>query len=299
MIKTVELSKRFDHFTALEAFSTTIPEGTIYGLVGSNGSGKSTLLRTISGIYRPDGGTVEVDGAAPFENPAVKDTIFHVSDDLYFLPQSNMDEMAAFYGGMFQSFDRDTYKEMCGRFPIDPQKRINTFSKGMKRQVALILALACRPRYLLLDEAFDGLDPVIRTALRKILADQIAERNMTVVIASHNLRELEDLCDFMGLLHQGHVVFEREIDEVKLGFCKVQAGFPGGIEATRLVSLDVMQMEQTGSVLSMVVRGSSADILEYMNTLNPLFVETVPLTLEEVFVHEMEAVGYDYNKIIF
>lgn len=299
MITATGLTKRFDDFVALDAFSTNIPDGTIYGLVGSNGSGKSTLLRAISGIYRPDGGVLEVDGEAPFENPRVKAGVFHVADDLYFLAQSSMNDMAAFYKSMYATFSDETYREMCGRFPIDPAKRINTFSKGMKRQVSLILALACRPRHLLLDEAFDGLDPVIRGGLRKILADQIAERGMSVVIASHNLRELEDLCDFMGLLHQGRVVFEREIDEVKLGFCKVQAGFAVQPGQERLKSLDIMQLEQTGSVLSMVVRGNAAEILDYMNTLDPLFVETVPLTLEEVFVHEMEAVGYDYNNIIF
>lgn len=299
MITATGLTKRFGDFVALDAFGTTIPEGTIYGLVGSNGSGKSTLLRLISGIYRPDAGAVEIDGEKPFENPHVKQGIFHVADDLYFLSQSSMDDMAAFYGSLYPSFNQESYREMCGRFPINPKGRINTFSKGMKRQVSLILALSCRPKILLLDEAFDGLDPVIRGGLRKILADQIAERGMSVIIASHNLRELEDLCDFMGLLHQGHVVFEREIDEVKLGFCKVQAGFTTQPGQEKLKTLDVMQMEQTGSVLSMIVRGNSAEILDYMNTLGPLFVETVPLTLEEVFVHEMEAVGYDYNKIIF
>lgn len=299
MIKATELTKRFDAFTALDAFSTEIPNGSIYGLVGSNGSGKSTLLRLISGIYRPDGGKIELDGVHPFECPETKNNVYLVADELYFLPQTNMNEMAKFYSRMYSTFDPDTYKMMCDRFPIDPKKKINTFSKGMKRQVSLILALSCRPKYLLLDEAFDGLDPVIRSGLRKILADQIADREMTVVIASHNLRELEDLCDFMGLLHQGKVIFEREIDEVKLGFCKVQAGFQTMPSEEKLQALNIMQIEKTGSVLSMVVRGNSTDILKYMHSLNPLFVETVPLTLEEVFVHEMEAVGYDYNKIIF
>lgn len=299
MIKAVDLTKRFDAFTALDKFCTEIPDGSIYGLVGSNGSGKSTLLRVIAGIYRPDNGTITLDGEAPFEQPRAKGNIFLVADDLYFLPQSSMDEMAKFYASMYSSFDWETYHKMCERFPIDPKKKINTFSKGMKRQVALILSLACRPKYLLLDEAFDGLDPVIRSGLRKILADQIVERQMTVVIASHNLRELEDLCDYMGLLHQGKVIFEREIDEVKLGFCKVQAGFQTMPPEEKLRPLNVMQLEKTGSVLGMVVRGNSAEILDYMETLHPMFVETVPLTLEEVFVHEMEAVGYDYNKIIF
>lgn len=299
MIRTTALTKRFDSFTALDAFSTTIPDGSVYGLVGSNGSGKSTLLRLISGIYEPDGGAVEIDGLEPFENPAAKQQVFHVSDDLYFLPQSNMNEMAKFYRSIYAGFREETYLEMCSRFPIDPKKRINTFSKGMKRQVALILALACNPRVLLLDEAFDGLDPIIRGALRKILADQVFERRMTVLIASHNLRELEDICDLMGLLHQGKIVFERDIDAVKLGFCKVQAGFKAPPAQEALQQLNIMRLDQVGSVLSLIVRGNSEEILSYMNTLEPMFVETVPLTLEEVFIYEMEAVGYDFNKIIF
>lgn len=299
MIQATGLTKRFDDFVALDGFNTNIPNGTIYGLVGSNGSGKSTLLRLISGIYRPDSGDIHVDGVSPFENPATKEKIFHVSDDLYFLPQSNMNDMAEFYSKMYPGFSWEGYAEMCSRFPIDPKKRINTFSKGMKRQVSLILALSCRPQYLLLDEAFDGLDPVIRGGLRKILVDQITSYGMTVIISSHNLRELEDLCDFMGLLHQGHVIFEREIDEVKLGFCKVQAGFSVPPTPEQLQPLDIMQLNQTGSVLSMVVRGTKGDIIEFMSGLSPMFVETVPLTLEEVFVHEMEAIGYDYSKILF
>jgi len=300
MIRTTELTKIFDGYKALDAFSSTIPDGSIYGLVGSNGSGKSTLLRLLSGIYYPDAGKVEIDGEEPFENTGTKSKVFHVADDLYFLPQSNMDEMAAFYARMYTGFDAQVYAQMKERFPIDSAKRINTFSKGMKRQVSLILALSARPQVLLLDEAFDGLDPVIRSMLRKILADQIAERNMTVIIASHNLRELEDLCDCLGLLHQGRIVFQKEIDEVKLGFCKVQAGFRQmpSVDTLR-EKLQIMQLEQAGSVLNMVVRGTGGEILSFLDTLDPLFAETVPLTLEEVFIHEMEVVGYDYNKIIF
>ena len=299
MITATGLTKCFDGFTALDKFNTEISEGSIYGLVGSNGSGKSTLLRTICGIYRPDEGEIFIDGEKPFENISVKNHISFVADDLYFLPNSTMNDMANFLAGLYPGFSMEAYHTMCARFPIEPDKKINNFSKGMKRQVSLVLALACRPAYLLLDEAFDGLDPIIRGALRKILADQIAERGMTVIIASHNLRELEDLCDVMGLLHQGKIVFEREIDEVKLGFCKVQAGFRQVPPQEVLRPLNVMQLEQTGSVLNLVVRGNSEEVLRYMNTLAPFFVETVPLTLEEVFIHEMEAQGYDYNKIIF
>jgi ABC-2 type transport system ATP-binding protein len=299
MIQAQSITKNFGDFTALDSFNATIPDGSIYGLVGSNGSGKSTLLRIISGIYRPDGGELLVGGEAPFENPAVKNTMFHVSDDLYFMPQYTMDEMARFYAGVYTGFDMAAYNSLCGKFPIDPKKKINTFSKGMKRQVSLILALSAGPKYLLLDEAFDGLDPVMRGALRKILADRIADSGMSVVIASHHLRELEDICDHMGLLHQGKVIFEREIDEVKLGFCKVQAGFKAMPGDDAFKQLNVMQLDRSGSVVNLIVRGASGEVLSYMETLNPMFVESVPLTLEEVFIHEMEAVGYDYNRIIF
>jgi len=299
MIEARSLTKTFSGFCALNEFCAVIPDGSIYGLVGSNGSGKSTLLRMISGIYRPDGGEIVVAGENPYENPDIKNLIFHVSDDLYFLPQSTMDDMAVFYMSIYKGFDMKTYNSLCGRFPIDPKKRLNTFSKGMKRQAALILSLAAEPRYLLLDEAFDGLDPVMRGAVRKILADKIADGKMSVVIASHNLRELEDICDYMGLLHEGKVIFQREIDEVKLGFCKVQAGFTQMPNDAALQQLNIMQLEKTGSVLNMIVRGRGDEIMGYIETLNPMFVETVPLTLEEVFIHEMEAVGYDYNKIIF
>ncbi len=299
MIVTDALTKTFDGFAALNSFTTEIPTGSIYGLVGTNGSGKSTLLRLISGIYRPDGGQITVNGQDPFENPAVKQDIFLVSDELFFLPHSNMNDMARFYAGIYKTFNWESYREMTGRFPIDPKKKIGTFSKGMKRQTAIILALSCRPGVLLLDEAFDGLDPVIRIAVRKILADLIADAGTTVVIASHNLRELEDLCDHMGLLHAGRVIFAREIDQVKLGFCKVQAAFTSMPGEEQLSGLNVMQKEVQGSVLHLIVRGHPDDILHEVEKLSPLFVETVPLTLEEVFIHEMEAVGYDYNKIIF
>jgi len=299
MIKATGLTKKFNDFVALDNFTTSISGGSIYGLVGSNGSGKSTLLRTISGIYRPDEGQLLVDDEAPFENIAVKNNIFHIADDLHFLPQSNMNDMARFYSGIYKNFSKEMYFDLCGHFPIDPQKKLSTFSKGMRRQASIILALSCRPKYMLMDEAFDGLDPIMRGALRKILADRVSEEGITAIIASHNLRELEDLCDHMGLLHMGKVLFEREIDAVKLGFCKVQAGFKTFPDDEAWKQLNIMQMDKSGSVINLIVRGGSDEVMDYFRILEPMFVETIPLTLEEVFIHEMEAVGYDYNNIIF
>ena len=267
--------------------------------MGSNGSGKSTFLRLASGGYMPDGGQVTVAGEPVYENIAVKERIFFVADDLYFLPQSTLEEMATFYKQIYRRFSDTKYKKLCTIFPLDPRQKLGTFSKGMKRQAALLLALSCEPDLLLLDEAFDGLDPVMRGAVKKLLSDDIASREMTVVITSHNLRELEDLCDHVGLLHQGKILFERELDELKLGFCKVHAAFPQGMDDAALAGLNVMQAVRTGSLVTLVVRGNSAEASDYLLRQGAVFAEGVPLTLEEVFIHEMEAVGYDYNNILF
>lgn len=299
MIETNALVKRFGDFTALTSLTASIPRGSVYGLVGSNGSGKSTFLRLVSGVYMPDGGTLSVDGQPVYENTAVKSRIFFLADDLFFLPQSSMDDMARFYERAYPSFSREEYRKLCTIFPLDPKKKLSTFSKGMKRQAALLLGLSCRPDLLLLDEAFDGLDPVIRGAVRKLLSDEISDRELTVIITSHNLRELEDLCDQVGLLHQGRILFQRDIDELKLGFCKVHAAFPAGIEDADLKVLDIMQLSRTGSLLNLIVRGNSTDASNYLLEKGAVFAEGVPLTLEEVFIHEMEAVGYDYNNILF
>ena len=299
MIQTNCLTKTFGDARALDEISVGIADGSIYGLVGTNGSGKSTLLRLISGIYRPDGGTIEINGEQPFENTAVKDCVTLVPDELYFFSHSTMDDMAKFYEHTKSGFDRSYYDFLCEKFPIHAKKRISTFSKGMKRQAALITALATRPKYLLLDEAFDGLDPVIRAVVRKILADQIYERGMTVIISSHNLRELEDLCDHIGLLHMGKVVFEREIDESKLGFCKVQVAFSTPPDPAVYDRLSILQRQSTGSITTLIARGGSREITAYFESQGALLVESVPLTLEEVFIYEMEAAGYDYGNIIF
>lgn len=299
MIKSNALVKCFGDFTALAALTTDIPAGSIYGLVGSNGSGKSTFLRLIAGVFSPDGGSLAVDGQTVYENIAIKQRIFFLADDLYFLPQSNMREMAAFYKNAYPSFSQERYEKLCGIFPLDPKKKLATFSKGMKRQAALLMGLSCQPDLLLLDEAFDGLDPIMRGAVKKLLSDDIAARGMTVIITSHNLRELEDLCDHVGLLHQGRILFEREIDELKLGFCKVHAVFPNGVEDETLKDISVMQVSRTGSLVNLIVRGTSEETSEYLLAHGASFAEGVSLTLEEVFIHEMEAVGYDYNNIIF
>ena len=222
MIKTENLTKQFDTTTALDCLSTTIEEGRIYGLVGSNGAGKSTLLRLLAGVYRPTSGSVEIDGEPVFENSALKQKIFFIPDELYQMPGASLASLANIYRALYHSWSDERYQELVGRFPIPPERKLSACSKGMRRQIAIILALSSQPKYLLLDEAFDGLDPVIRVAVRKLIADDILQRGTTVLIASHNLRELEDMCDEVGLLHGGKILFQRELSELRSGFAKVQ-----------------------------------------------------------------------------
>lgn len=298
MIVTRDLTKKFDNCRALDNLSCEIQPGSVFGLVGSNGSGKSTLLRLLAGVYRPDGGQVLMDGRTPFDHPDVKSRVFFLPDTPYFIHQSNLIEMAAFYNRMYPRFSYERFNYLTTVFPIQPKMRIATMSKGMQRQAALMLALSTQPDYLLLDEAFDGLDPVIRSVLKRLLAAGIAEQNMTVVIASHNLRELEDLCDRAGLLHKGKLVFNDELDALKDRLHKVQAAFQPIPEPAAFAGLDILKTEKQGSLLQMVVRGDAQEITDRLQSLNPLFLELLPPTLEEIFIYELEVTGYDVRNIL-
>ncbi|MDF1493646.1 ABC transporter ATP-binding protein [Caproiciproducens sp. CPB-2] len=298
MIEAKKLTKKFGAATALDEISFSIGSGSVFGLVGSNGAGKSTFLRTLAGIYQPDGGEVLLDGAAPFENSEVKSQISFISDFPYFLPQATLREMAGFFSRVYPGWSQKRFEELCGLFPIDSKSKIVNMSKGMQRQAAIICAIATQPSCLLLDEVFDGLDPVMRQLLKRIVSGEVAQRGMTVIIASHNLRELEDFCDHVGLFHKGGVVFERDLDELKLGINKVQAVFKPMPEISAFAPLEIIKTEMHGSLINLVVRGSKDEILEKINGLNPVFAEVLPLTLEEVFISEMEVAGYDLENIL-
>ena len=298
MIQVERLTKKFQTYTALNQISVSVQPGSVFGLVGSNGAGKSTLLRTIAGIYKPDSGTVAIDGTPIFEHPNVKNDIFFISDFPYFIPQSNMKEMAKFYASMYSNWSHERYRELCSLFPIEEKMKISSMSKGMQRQVALICALSTQPKVLLMDENFDGLDPVMRQLLKKLLAREVSERNITVMIASHNLRELEDVCDHVGLLHQGGVVFEQELDGLKLNLHKLQAVFKPMISMDVFSDLDILKFDMKGSLINMVIRGDKGVISRRIEALKPVYFEMLPLTLEEVFISEMEVSGYDIDKII-
>lgn len=298
MIEVKELTKKFGEKKALDRVSFSIGGGSVFGLVGSNGAGKSTFLRTAAGVYRPDGGELLVDGSAPFENPAVKANVFFIPDYPYFLPQATLSDMESFFARIYPKWDHGRFEKLNKLFPVGEKARISNMSKGMQRQAALICAFSARPQYLLMDEIFDGLDPVVRQLLKRVIAEEMAESGMTVIIASHNLRELEDLCDHVGLFHKGGILFEKDLDDLKLGVSKVQAIFKPMPDMSVFEPLDVINSEIHGSLINLVVRGSRDHILAKLNTLNPVFAEALPLTLEEVFISEMEVAGYDINNIL-
>ncbi len=298
MITITNLTKTFGEVKALDRLNCNINKGSVFGLVGSNGSGKSTLLRILAGVYEANGGTVRIDGRPSFDDQDVKSRVYFISDYPYFFNDSTVENTAALYRRLYPTWDELKYKQLCGIFPISTKAKIINMSKGMQRQAALILALACCPQYLLLDEIFDGLDPVIRQLLKKLLMDDVAARGMTVVIASHNLRELEDICDHVGLLHKGGIVLEKELDEMKLGIHKVQAAFASALPDGSFANIDIIDIQKRGLLYNLVARGDKEELMAKMNALNPVFIEALPLTLEEVFISEMEVAGYDINNIM-
>lgn len=295
MIQVNGLTKKFGDFTALSALDCTIPAGCIYGLVGSNGAGKSTLLRLICGIYRPDKGNVTLDGRNIYENPELKEKLVFVPDELYFLPQANMLRMAQTYASFYPRFDRSRFSELTDAFKLNPKANLGTFSKGMRRQAATVLALACKTDFLFLDETFDGLDPIMRNLVKKVLYADVAERGVTAVITSHSLRELEDTCDQLALLHKGGIVFESDVQNLKTTLFKVQIAFDHDYDHTLFSGFDVLNFTKHGSVSNLIVRGDRDKVVQDLRTKSPILMEVLPLSLEEVFLYEMESLGYSFG----
>lgn len=298
MIEIKNLVKCFGKKRAINGISFQVEPG-IFGLVGSNGAGKSTLLRVLSGIYRPDGGEVLIDGQAPYENTGVKGRLLFISDFPYFFQQATIESMAVFYRGIYPGWDGEKFNYYKNIFPVDSKMKIAQMSKGMQRQAAMILGLSACPDYLLFDEVFDGLDPVIRELLKKLLIQFVSEREATVIIASHNLRELEDLCDHVGLLHEGGIIYEQELDTLRLGIFKLQAAFETVKSRKEFEHvLDVVTFHTQGRLVSITARGAKDEIAAVVSAMEPIFMEMLPLTLEEVFISEMEASGYDINNLL-
>jgi len=296
MIKARKLTKRFGEVEALVNLNCNIPQGCIYGLVGANGSGKSTFLRLCNGIYKPDEGNVSINGGEVFDNPSVKAHCVFVPDDLYFLPQSNLLRMSLLYESMYPRFSKERFHELCGTFKLNASRPLNTFSKGMRRQAATILALAAMTDYVFFDETFDGLDPVMRNLVKGMLYDDVLERGCTAVVTSHSLRELEDTCDQLALLYQGGIVFESDVQNLKTTLFKVQVAFSQEYDRSLFEGLDLLAFTKQGSVANLIIRGDSAACKTAIMEKNPLIFEILPLTLEEVFLYEMEALGYSFEE---
>lgn len=298
MITAQNLTKTFDKFTALENLSCSIPNGCIYGMVGSNGAGKSTLLRLITGIYRPDNGKVLIDDRPVYDNPEVKRKFVFVPDELYFLPQASMNRMASLYKAVYPNFDNQRFKQLAEAFNLDPTAKLQTFSKGMKRQAATILALSVKPEYIFFDETFDGLDPVMRNLVKKVIYADVCERKATAVITSHSLRELEDTCDQLALLHKGGIIFESDIENLRTSLFKLQVAFSDPYDRSLFGDMNIVSFIKKGSIASIIARGDKDKALAQIKALNPLLVEALPLTLEEVFIYEMEALGYSFEDAV-
>jgi len=300
MITAVHAAKYFGEIAAVRDVSVTIRNGEVFGLVGTNGAGKSTFLRMACGVLKPDGGAVLVDERAVYENPAVKADIFYISDVSYFLPNATPKDMAGFYGDYYAAFDRARFEELLGNFQLRQNRKINTFSKGMKKQLSILLGVCANTKYLYCDETFDGLDPVMRQAVKSLFAGELAKRDFTPVIASHNLRELEDICDSVGILHKGGVLMQKDLEEMKLNIHNIQCVFRSAEdEAAAFRQLDIVKADKRGTLDIITVRGSEQTVMEIIHFFKPIFAEILPLTLEEIFISETEVVGYDIKKLIF
>lgn len=299
MIEVKNAVMRFEDKNALDGISLTIPEGCAYGLLGSNGAGKSTLLRALSGINRLTGGEVLIDGQEVYDNGPVKERVFFINDETVQFNSMTLTEMKQYYKSFYGSFDEALWEKLHSALDLPLKKRLNTFSKGMKRQAAVICGIACRTPYLFLDEAFDGLDPTMRIIVKQMLIDAMMDTGLTVIFSSHNLGEIDEFCDRVGLLHNGKVVFDRELDSVKGSVFKIQTAFdqPVTKEQISAEGVDILHMEANGSVMHIIARGDREKIRAAVEKLSPKLYDEVPLSLEEIFVYEMEVLGYDSSKL--
>ena len=304
MINVRNLHKRFDGTDALDGIDLTINKASIYGLVGTNGAGKTTLIRNMAGILKPDEGEILFDGEPVLENTALKQKIGLVPDELYFPKGYAIKDMVKIYSGTYDNFDEERLHELTKLFRLDETAPLKSFSKGMKKQAVIALAMASRPDYLLLDEPIDGLDPIIRKLVWKQIVDDVAEREMTVLVSSHNLRDLESICDYVGIIDNGKTVIERDLDSIREGINKVQVAFAKGENGENaaaeeaVAKLNVLHRDKHGSVELIITRDSAEAIEEALAPASPLILDVLPLSLEEVFIYELGGEKYDFSEIM-
>ena len=298
MLEAKNVVKTFDGFRALDGLTMTVPKGAVYGLVGPNGAGKSTIIRHLAGIYRQDSGEVLLDGQPVYEDPAVKRRMTVIGDDWYYFPQANIREMARFFAGLYPAFSWERYEKLKQVFPLDEKMMLRRMSKGMQKQAAFWLTVCCMPEYLILDEPVDGLDPVMRRQVWSLLLGDVAERGTTVLVSSHNLRELEDVCDHVGILDHGRVLLERSLSDLQDNTVKLQVAYPGVTEPVLPAEMQILHRSHVGRVYTYIVRGSREDILRRMQITEPVLLESIPLTLEEIFIYELGGVDYAAKDIL-
>jgi len=308
MIEINNVTKKFDEFVALDNVSLNIEKGTAYGMIGSNGAGKSTLLRLLAGIYRRDnpkgdGSAILIDGQEVYDNAAVKAKVFFVNDETVQYNNYTLKELCAMYKMFYDNFSEQMFENLRGVLQLPMERKLAGFSKGMKRQASLIFGISAKTEFLFLDEVFDGLDPTMRIVVKKMLADTMKRENLTVILSSHNLKEIDELCSSAGLIHKGKLVFHRKLDEMKGNICKVQTAFasqtPITSEFFKEAGLEILQYDVTGSVIHIIAKGEAQELRGKISAFNPLILDILPLSLEEVFVHELDTLGYEYNRDVF
>ena len=297
MIEVKDVVKTFDGFRALDGVTMTVPRGAVYGLVGPNGAGKSTLIRHLTGIYRPDSGVIDIDGQPVYENPAVKARIAYIPDDVFYFPQATIPDMMRYYRGIYPKFDAERYQKLGDVFQLDPKRQIRRLSKGMQKQAAFWLAMCLRPDVLILDEPVDGLDPVMRRQVWNLVLADVAENGTTVLISSHNLRELEDVCDHVGIMDRGHVLLERSLAQLQDNMVKMQVVFQDGVNEVP-ADLPVLHASKIGRVHTLIMRMNAQEATERLMAYNPLLADAVPLTLEEIFIYELGGADYAVKDIV-
>lgn len=292
MITATDVTKRFGNILAVDAVTAEIREGSVFGLIGSNGAGKSTFLRMIAGILRPDSGSLMADGMEIYENPQVKGRIFYISDEQYFYSNATPRELRDFYASIYPGFDKGRFQTLMKGFDLQMERKINTFSKGMKKQVSVICGICSGADYLLCDETFDGLDPVARQAVKSLLAGEVAERNMTPVIASHNLRELEDICDHVGIMRHGKMLVEKSLADMQGSTVKLQTVGPAP------AGLEILHHSRTGRLNTYIIRGTMARVQGAVERENPAYFDILPLSLEEIFIYELGGAAHETEGLL-
>jgi ABC-2 type transport system ATP-binding protein len=292
MLEMKNVTKTFGKFKALDDLSMTVPKGSVYGLVGPNGAGKSTAIRLMTGIYRPDSGSITLEGMPVYENPVNKVRMGYIPDDIFYFPSASMEEMKSFYKGIYPQFDEELYKKLFEAFQLPKKGAIRRFSKGMQKQAAFHLSLCTHPEMLILDEPVDGLDPVMRRQVWSLILSEVAANGTTVLVSSHNLRELEDICDHVGIMDHGKMLLERSLQDMQGATHKLQlvGEVPEG--------LDVLHESQTGRLKTLVVRGDVREISRKVSAANPVYFDVLPLSLEEIFIYELGGVNYEVKNIL-